>query len=79
MDEKGMLAGLIGKVKVMISKNEKKGYMTQPGNRDWVTLIECISQIGIKLKPFIIFNAKRYQEAWYKALPGVIIGLLDNG
>ena len=32
MNEKGILSGVIGKVKVIISKHKKKMYMTQPGN-----------------------------------------------
>ena len=79
MDEKGLLPGMIGKVKVMISKYEKKGYMTQPGNREWITLIECISLTRVKLNPFVIFKAKRHQDAWFKALQGVCIGLSHNG
>ena len=32
MDEKGVMMGYIGKVKVVISRHEKKIYMMQPGN-----------------------------------------------
>ena len=32
MNEKGVIMGYIGKVKVVISRYEKKIYMTQPGN-----------------------------------------------
>jgi len=46
VDEKGLMMGFIGKVRVIISKYEKKVYMTQPGNREWVSLIECISLDG---------------------------------
>jgi len=43
MDKKGVIIGYIGKVKVIVSKYDKKAYMTQPGNREWASLIECIS------------------------------------
>jgi hypothetical protein len=47
MDEKGILIGLIYKTKVIVSVLEaRKGAIkgrTQPGNREFVTLIECIS------------------------------------
>ncbi len=43
MDEKGFMMGVIAKLRVMISKHEKKTYMTQPGNREWVSLLECVS------------------------------------
>ena len=43
----------------MISKYEKKkAYMTQCGNRDWVSLIECVSLDGRVLPPWIILKGK---------------------
>jgi len=34
MDEKGIMMGYIGKVKVIVSKYDKKVYMIQPENRE---------------------------------------------
>ena len=34
MDEKDIMIRLIGKVRVIVSKYNKKIYMTQPGNRE---------------------------------------------
>jgi hypothetical protein len=34
IDEKGVMLGFIGKVRVIVSKYDKKVYMTQPGNRE---------------------------------------------
>jgi len=79
MDEKGIMMGFIGKVKVIISKHDKKIYMTQPGNREWASLIECISLDGRKTNPWMIFKAKQHQRAWFSALPGVYIALSDSG
>ena len=79
MDEKGIMMGLIGKVRVIVSKYDKKIYMTQPGNREWVSLIECISLDGRRIRPWVIFKAKQHQKAWFSTLPGVHIGLSDNG
>ena len=81
IDEKGFMAGVTGKVKVMISKYEKKENVSQPGNREWVTLIECISQSGRVLPPYIIFKAKRFQTSWLEALEGQkgYISVSDNG
>jgi hypothetical protein len=79
MDEKGVMMGFIGKVKVILSKYEKKGYMTQPGNREWVSLIECISLDGRRTRPWVIFKAKQHQKAWFSALPGVHIATSPNG
>ena len=81
MDEKGFQQGCIGKVKVMINKYEKKQYMSQPGNREWVSLIECISTDGRALPPWIIFKAKNYKKNWIDALDGTpgYVTISDNG
>ena len=59
MDEKGFLQGVIAKLRVLLSKYEAKNHMTQCGNREWTSLIECISLTGRVLRPFVIFKAKR--------------------
>jgi len=46
MDEKGIAMGLIDSVKVIVSKEEMSRYMVQPGNREWASLIECVSDDG---------------------------------
>ena len=79
MDEKGFLQGFIPKLKVMINKNEKKAYVTQPGNREWVSLIECISMDGRRLSPWVIFKAKQLQRAWYQVFKEGEITISDNG
>ena len=56
------MMGSIGKQKCIIPKDQKKQYFTQPGNREWVTLTECISMNGRVLPPWIIFKAKTLQS-----------------
>ena len=79
MDEKGFMQGVVGKVKVMISRHEKRQYMTQPGNREWVSTIEAISGRGKLLQPFIIFKAVYHQIAWTHAFPEATIACTLNG
>ena len=79
MDEKGFMQGVVGKFKVMISKYEKKAYMTQCGNREWVSLIECVSVDGRILSPYIIFKAAVHQRAWFNAYPKAHIAISPNG
>ena len=43
MDKKGFMMEVAGSVKVIISKYEKQAFVTQSGNREWVSLIETIS------------------------------------
>ena len=80
MDEKGFAMGVQGSKHVMINKTEKKKPETsQPGNREWVSLIECISMDGRPLSPWIIFKAKQHQKAWNEALEAGEIAISDRG
>jgi hypothetical protein len=57
------MLGIISKVKVIISKHEKKQYITEPGNCEWVLMIECILlKAGCRLRPclWFIFKGKQY-------------------
>ncbi|KAJ8104468.1 hypothetical protein OPT61_g10741 [Boeremia exigua] len=52
----------------------------QPGNREWVTAIECINASGWSLPPFVILAGKLHQAGWYKDLPpDWAVALSDNG
>jgi hypothetical protein len=42
--------------------------VTQPGNRDWVTAIECVNASGWSLLPFLILFRKLHQARWYHGL-----------
>lgn len=42
-----------------------KPFLVQPGNREWVTSIECINAAGWALPPFPILKGKAHIEAWY--------------
>ncbi|KAK9578966.1 suppressor protein sef1 [Aspergillus fumigatus] len=82
-DETGSAMGLIATAKV-ITRAEYYGRRSvkQPGNREWVTSIECIGADGFKLPPCLIFKSKTYHEAWYeeKAIgPDWRIEISDNG
>lgn len=41
----------------------------QPGNRDWVTIIQGICAAGWAIPPFIIFGGKVLISSWYPGLP----------
>ena len=36
------------------------------GNREWVTIIECVSSKGLPIPPVVILKAKQHQAAWYQ-------------
>jgi len=55
---------------------------TQLGNREWVTIIECINALGVVIPLLVIFEAVMHQAAWYKddIIPhNWSIGVSDNG
>jgi len=93
-DETGFQMGVIATVKVVTqtkrststrprSARTKSGRpkVIQPGNRNWVTVIEGINASGWALPPTIIFEGKVHQSSWYRA--GIphdwVIGLSENG
>ncbi|KIM92733.1 hypothetical protein OIDMADRAFT_173813 [Oidiodendron maius Zn] len=64
MDEKGCMKGVGENVKVLVPRSEAYAFSAQPGNREWVSIIECISTHSYILPPFIIFEGKRIQDDW---------------
>jgi hypothetical protein len=56
MDEKGFLLGIALKVKVSCRKGRKNPRYSQDGNREMVTVIECISAVGKVLPPMYMFR-----------------------
>jgi hypothetical protein len=93
-DETGFLMGVIATQKVVTQTRQptskhprvsrtKAGRpkVTQPGNRNWVTVIECINASGWAVPPVIIFEGKVHQSSWYQtSIPrDWVIGLSENG
>lgn len=64
MDEKGVAMGLSDSAKVIIPRCQRAAFEVQPGNREWVSLIECMSGDGFVLPAYIIFAGKQIQQAW---------------
>ncbi|KAG2001081.1 hypothetical protein GB937_010526 [Aspergillus fischeri] len=71
-DETGFVMGLVATAKV-VTRAEMLSwpFLIQPGNREWVTSIECINSTSWVLPPCIIFKGKVHIEGWYQdtALP----------
>ena len=65
-DETGYAMGLIATAKV-VTRADMYGrrQVIQPGNREWVTSIECVNSMGWVLPPYIIFKGSVYIEGWY--------------
>jgi hypothetical protein len=80
-DETGFMMGVAATSKVVTSSDTVgRAVVVQPGNREWVTSIECINASGWCLPPFVILSGKLHQAGWYQDLPrDWIIALSDNG
>ena len=82
-DEAGFQMGVIGTARVVTSSEARnRPKKAQPGNREWVSIIQGISSYGWPLPPFIIFKGQSHLQAWYEesGLPGDwVITLSENG
>lgn len=82
-DEAGFLMGVIATAKVVTgSESRNRPKTAQPGNREWVSIIQGINSCGWALPPFIIFKGQYHLSAWYEdsGLPqDWVITLSENG
>jgi hypothetical protein len=67
MDEKGFAMGIIGSKKIIVRRRDYDTYRIQPGNREWVSLIEAVSMDGFKFPAYVIFAGQKIQTVWGKA------------
>ena len=54
MDEMGVMLSMLGSVKVLIGKDDLRGYRGATIKRTIVTAVECVSADGGSLLPLII-------------------------
>ena len=64
MDEKGFAMGIADSSKVLVKVTEAEAFNVHSGNRDWVSMIECVSSLGSVLPAYFIFQGVRVQQAW---------------
>jgi hypothetical protein len=69
-DESGFMMGKISS-QLVVTDSEKPGKQKklQPGNREWVTLVQGIAATGRIIPPFLIFAGKVLISSWYTGLP----------
>ena len=68
MDEKGFLLGQDLKVKVICRRSQVISRYTQNGNREMVTVTECISADGIVILPMYIYKGSRHLLGWHAGM-----------
>ncbi|KAF2177662.1 hypothetical protein K469DRAFT_602336, partial [Zopfia rhizophila CBS 207.26] len=66
MDEIGFLCGDIGTAKVITASDGPKCHI-QPGDRDWITVIECVNAAFRRLPAMVICKGKVFQNIWFDA------------
>jgi hypothetical protein len=66
-DETGFLMGILSSAKVVTSSERRGRPRTkQPGNREWVTVIQGVCADGWVLPPFIVVKGKNHLLPWYQ-------------
>jgi hypothetical protein len=80
-DETEFTKGIAATSKVITSSDTNgQAAVVQPGNCDWITVIEAINTSGRSIPPFIILAGNLYQASWYRKLPADwVISMSDNG
>ncbi|KAL9568850.1 hypothetical protein ACKAV7_006995 [Fusarium commune] len=82
-DETGFMMGMIASGMV-VTGAERRGNpkSIQPGNREWVTVIQAINAEGWAIQPFIVVAGQYHLSHWYEEsnLPGDwAIAMTHNG
>ena len=82
-DETGFMMGVISTAIVVTSldgrANAKK---VQPGNREWVTVIQGVNSQGWSVPPFVVVAGKNHLASWYQNSgfpPDWVIAVTENG
>ncbi len=66
-DETGFQMGIICSMKVVTgSERRTRPNLVQPGDREWVTVIQSICAAGYTTPPFIIYKGRVHISAWYE-------------
>ncbi|KFY28623.1 hypothetical protein V491_00378 [Pseudogymnoascus sp. VKM F-3775] len=82
-DETGFMMGVISTAMVITSSDGRAGAKkVQPGNREWVTVIQGISSQGWAVPPFVIVAGKNHLISWYEnsGFPSDwVIAITENG
>ncbi|KAF5698512.1 hypothetical protein FMUND_15076 [Fusarium mundagurra] len=82
-DETGFMMGLImAGMAVTGSETQGRPKSVQPGNREWITVIQAINAEGQSIAPFIVGAGQYHLANWYREcnLPGDwVIATSQNG
>jgi hypothetical protein len=60
MNEKGFLLGISAKYRVICKKGRKNPKYTQDGNRELITVLECVSAEGVVLSLLVVIKGMNH-------------------
>jgi len=69
-DDTGVVLGLYTNIRVLASSKKKKAYKKSPENRECVSLLECVSATGRRLRCAVIFKGQNLQTTWFPSRIG---------
>lgn len=69
MDKKGIQLGIVGRTAALVDRDQRQVKKIESGNRELVTIIECVCADGIALRPSIVFQGARRDLRWSKDNP----------
>jgi hypothetical protein len=80
-DEKGFAIGQAKKGKVICRRRRRNVRVRHPGNREWVSVMECISADGRVLDPLYIYAGKAHLigNHDYEEEDSAVFAISDNG
>ena len=66
-DETGFMMGFITTGMVVTSSDRQgKAKTVQPGNREWVTVIQAVNSQGWTVPPYIVVKGQKHLVTWYE-------------
>lgn len=64
MDEKGIQLGIGSKTAALVDRDQKQVQKIELGNRELITIIECVCADGTTLRPSVVFQGARRDLRW---------------
>ena len=69
MDEKGIQLGLGARVLALVDRDQKTVYQVEDGDRELVTMIECVAADGTAIRPSVVVKGVRRNLEWGRDNP----------
>jgi len=69
MDKKGIQLGVGGQIRALVDCDQKNVQQVEDGNRELITVIECVSADGTAIRPSVVFKGVRRNLEWGRDNP----------